>query len=519
MTPIGRYRSYEEDLSFLFHSALDTYMPAMPQMGISLHTTAAVIQLTVTGYIIGMAVGQLIAGPISDGIGRRPLLLTPAIVFIVASVICATAVNPYVLVVTRLFHGIAAGATVACGRAVVGDRYRGADLATRFGTLTAATQIGPVIAPGLGSAILAVGDWRAIFWGMAVLGVVMVGWIALGVPETLPPEQRHGAGVGPTVKRMSDLISNREFSWQVVITCLVMFGFYIYIGGSSFVLQTVYGISESEFALVFAVNSGLIMVGSIAYRLLVSRCGPRTLRNAGVLIALTAVLVLVAAARTAHPPAPPLSVTWVLLGMVTGSMGLVIPASMTMAQQAGDRARGTAASLQGGLTQAACAIATPMTGIFGDTGLLPMAVLMAAGFAAGAAAMVTAARLRSRWQSNGRWPESEPEFLGEGEGGVYEGEAGTLTARGAEPMSEGGQSRFLDTEWRSETPTARAPVRQRHVRRADSAGSADPCERNQRGLPALHHGHESADGHRNRSATSPRRGVSGVPGKREGTGP
>jgi DHA1 family bicyclomycin/chloramphenicol resistance-like MFS transporter len=395
--------------------ALDTYMPAMPQMRASFDTTAAVIQLTVTGYLIGLAVGQLLAGPVSDGIGRRPLLLWPAVVFTVAAVFCATATNPDVLVVTRVIHGIAAGATIACGRAVIGDRYRGGELATRFGTLTAITQVGPVIAPGLGSLIMTLGNWRTIFWGMALLGVVMVAWIALGVPETLPPARRDGTGIAATARRTSDLIRDWDFSRHVVIQCLLTFGFFIYIGGASFVLQTVYGISGSEFSLIFAVNATMIMLGMIAYRLTVLRFGPGRLRNAGVAGATTAAFALLAATRLGHQ-APPLAVTWLLLAVVTASMGLVLPASMTLAQEAGKHVQGTASSLQGGLAMLAGALATPMTGLFGDSSLLPMAALMTAGFTAGAVVLVVASRLdASRLGAGHRslaadelWPAPEP---------------------------------------------------------------------------------------------------------------
>ena len=375
--------------------ALDTYMPAMPQMAASLHASAALIQLTVTGYIIGMATGQLLAGPVSDAVGRRPLLLTPAVVFTVAAVICATAANADILVAARLVHGLAAGATIACGRAVVSDRYRGGDLATRFGTLTAITQIGPVVAPGLGSVIMAVGDWRTIFWFMAGLGAVMVAWIAFGVPETLPPAQRQASGVAATGRRMAELIRDWNFSRNVAVQCLVTFGFFIYIGGSSFVLQSVYGISQSAFALVFSANAATMVVGSLIYRMTVTRYGPGRLRACGAALASTAALTLLAAVLLSHS-APPFAVTWLALAVVVGSMGLVLPASMTLAQQAGDHARGTASSLQGGLTMLAGAIATPLTGFFGDDTMLPMAALMSAGLVAGAVLLVVVSRSRPR---------------------------------------------------------------------------------------------------------------------------
>jgi DHA1 family bicyclomycin/chloramphenicol resistance-like MFS transporter len=368
--------------------ALDTYMPAMPLMRASLHTSAALVQLTVTGYIIGMAIGQLLAGPISDGIGRRPTLLLPAVVFTAAAVVCATAVNAEVLVATRFVHGLAAGATVACGRAVVSDIYRGREMATKFGTLMSITQIGPVIAPELGSATLSIGSWRLIFWGIAALGLVMVAWIALGVPESLPAEKRHGTDLISTGRRMLDLIKDWNFSQHVVIVCLATFGFFIYIGGSSFVLQTVYGISASMFAIVFSANAAVMVVGMVGYRLTVNRYGSHRLRAIGVATATGGAFALAAVAVAGPKAVPGLTVPWLLLAIVTGSMGLIFPSTTTLAQQAGDRARGTASSLQGGLAFVAGAAATPLTGVFGYTSLLPMAVLMAIGFAVAAVTLI-----------------------------------------------------------------------------------------------------------------------------------
>jgi DHA1 family bicyclomycin/chloramphenicol resistance-like MFS transporter len=386
--------------------ALDTYMPVMPQMRASLHTGAALIQLTVTGYIVGMALGQLLAGPVSDGVGRRPVLLVPAFVFTAAAIVCATAVNADVLVVTRLVHGIAAGATVACGRAVVSDCYRGGDLAIRFGTLMAITSVGPVIAPQLGSVTLAIGTWRTIFWGMALLGVIMTGWIAAGVPESLPAHMRHGTDLISTGRRMLDLIRDWDFSKHVVVLCLAVFGFFTYIGGASFVLQTVYRVSPSKFAFVFSVNAGVMVAGIIAYRLAVARYGSGRVRAIGVTAATGAAFGLLAVAILGPSSAPGITVPWLLLAVVTGSMGLVLPATTTLAQQAGDRARGTASSLQGGLGMLAGALATPLTGVVGYASLLPMAVLMAAGFGAAALTLVAVSRPGRDRRPGPRLPEA-----------------------------------------------------------------------------------------------------------------
>jgi MFS transporter, DHA1 family, multidrug resistance protein len=231
------------------------------------------------------------------------------------------------------------------------------------------------------------------------------------VPETLAPAQRHGASVAATARRMSDLAREWNFSKHITVTCLVTFGFFTYIGGSSFVLQSVYGISGPAFALLFSVDAATMVVGSVAFRLAVPRYGPRTLRAGGIAAATAAALALLAAARLSPQDRPPLSITWLLLATVTWAMGLTLPASMTLAQQAGERFRGTASSLQGGLSLLAGAIASPMTGLFGDNSLLPMAALMSAGFAAGAVVLVVISRRdagRQKPATEIRGPAIEP---------------------------------------------------------------------------------------------------------------
>jgi DHA1 family bicyclomycin/chloramphenicol resistance-like MFS transporter len=303
-------------------------------------------------------------------------------------VVCATAVNAEILVTARVVHGLAAGAVAACGRAVVSDVYRGREMATRFGTLMSITQIGPVIAPQIGSATLSLGSWRLIFWGIGGLGLVMVAWIALGVPESLPADKRHGTDLISTGRRMLDLIRDWNFSQHVVIGCVATFAFFIYIGGSSFVLQTVYGISPSMFAIVFSADAAVMVVGMVGYRLAVTRYGSPRLRAIGVATAAAGSIALAAVAVAGPRAVPGLAVPWVLLAIVTGSMGLIIPSTTTLAPQAGDRARGTASSLQGGLAFVAAAAATPLTGVFGYTSLLPMALLMAIGFAVAAVTLI-----------------------------------------------------------------------------------------------------------------------------------
>jgi len=356
--------------------ATDTYIAALPQVQHSLSTSASVSQFTLTAFIIGLAMGQLILGPISDGRGRRRMLVGGATAFAILSALCAVAPNGPTLVGLRLVEGLAGGCGVAVGRAVISDRYEGAAAAARFGSLAAITFLGPVLAPAIGGVILTVGDWRTVFVFLTAVGALMVLAILLGIPETLPPERRHAGDLSSTLARMNDLLHDRAFLAPVVVQCLATAGFFVYIGGSSFVLQDQLHFSEREYTVLFAANAAGMVVLSTLFGMLVGRVGAPRLRNAGLLASAAAATLLAGYALTCHPERPVVAVTWVLLGVVVAGMGLSIPGTTAIAQQAGRRFGGSASALQGGLTFTVGALATPLTGVTGHQTVVVMAGLM-----------------------------------------------------------------------------------------------------------------------------------------------
>jgi DHA1 family bicyclomycin/chloramphenicol resistance-like MFS transporter len=360
--------------------ASDTYLAALPELQRNLDTSAAVAQLTLTAFIAGLAVGQLVLGPISDSRGRRRLTLAGALIFTATSLACAVAPSGPALVGFRLVQGVVAGGGMAIGRAVITDRYSGTEAVARFGTLASVTFLAPVAAPALGGAILAVGDWRTVFVVLTGLGVVMVLAAFLGIPETLPAEARHASGAMPMLARMADLLRDRGFMKHVAVQGAAAAGFFTYIGGSSFVLQSAYRISPERFAVVFAGNAVAMVVGSTLFRLLVRRAGPGWLRAAGVALSTSASTGLLVVALLDPDGQWPLPAVWVLLSLVVGGMGLTIPGTTALAQEAGRRSAGTASALQGGIAIMIGASVTPLTGLVGYRTLLPMAAAMAAFF-------------------------------------------------------------------------------------------------------------------------------------------
>ncbi len=363
----------------------DTYVSALPAMRSSLHTTSAITQLTMTACIGGMAIGQLISGPVSDARGRRTMVLLGCAMYVAMSVLCATAQTGWLLVSERFVQGLAGGACVAVGRAVVNDCYRGARAAALFGTLSAVGLIAPVIAPAIGSGLLSVGDWRVVFWFLAAVGVLMLAAAAIGLPETLPPARRHAGGLGAFGQRTRSLLSDRHFVTPVLIQCLTTAGFFVYIGGSSFVLQQGLGVSQRGYATLFAVNALTMVTASVVFRSLVLRRGPVRLRWWAVAIQTTAVTALFVVVLFAPDNRPPLWLVWGALAGMTCGLGLYLPANAAIAQNAGRRFSGTASSLGGGLPFLAGAATTPLTGALGSQTVLTMASCMVVPFLAAAA--------------------------------------------------------------------------------------------------------------------------------------
>ena len=371
----------------------DAYIAALPPMQTSLRTTSSVAQLTMTAFIAGMAAGQLLSGPVSDARGRRRMILGACFVFTLRSVLCARAPSGWLLVLERAVQGAAAGTSVAVGRAVVTDSYRGRAAVAAFGTLSAVALVAPVVAPPIGAALLVIGDWRTIFWFLALVGVSMTVAAVVGLPETLPVQRRKPGGVVELGRRARNLLTDRHFASPVLVQCLTVAGFFVYIGSSSFVLQDDLGISRSTYTLVFTGNALAMVAASLVFRLLVMRFGAVRLRRIAIILQTSAVLVLFAATLLDSDHRPPLPVIWIALATMTAGLGMFLPANSAITQNAGRRLSGTASALGGGLPFMTGASTTPLTGAFGSQTVLMMATCMAVPFALAA---VAAASLR-RW--------------------------------------------------------------------------------------------------------------------------
>ena len=352
--------------------SMDMYLPGLPSLTRQLDASASTGQLTLTGCMLGIALGQLIAGPVSDSLGRRRPLLAGLVGYTAASAACAFAPSIWTLIVLRLMQGLAGGVGVVIARAIVRDLFDGTTAARMFAALMMVTGVAPVFAPLVGGQALAVTSWRGIFILLTAIGVPLFLVTLRRVPETLPPERRHGGGLGATLRTFRRLLRDRRFSPYAVSFSLSFAAMFAYIAGSSFVLEDVYGASPQVFSIVFAVNSaGLIAMSQVSAHL-VGRVGPAFLLRCG----LGAVALASAATLLVTVTHAGLGLLLVCLFVLLAGNGLVLPNGTAAAMAEQPQALGSASALLG-LGQFGCGAAVaPLVGLAGSHDALPMAIVI-----------------------------------------------------------------------------------------------------------------------------------------------
>ena len=352
----------------------DMYVPGLPSLTRSLHTSASAGQLTLTGSMLGLALGQLLAGPVSDAHGRRRPLLTGMVGFSVASALCAVSPTIWVLIGVRFLQGLAGGTGIVIARAVVRDLFEGNAAARMFATLVMMSGIAPIFAPLIGGQVLAFTSWRGIFVVLAAIGALLCMLALRQVPETLAAGQRHTGGLRQTLHVFRRLTTDLNFAPFAASYALGFGAMFAYIAGGSYALENVYGISAQAFSAVFAVNSlGLAAVSQVSRRV-VGRTGPRPLLRLGLIITGAGASATLIVCLT-H------SDVWLLIGslfLLVCSQGLVLPNGMAAAMGSQPDSLGSAAGLIGLAQFGTGAVIAPLVGVGGAQDAIPMGITMVA---------------------------------------------------------------------------------------------------------------------------------------------
>jgi DHA1 family bicyclomycin/chloramphenicol resistance-like MFS transporter len=351
--------------------SLDLYLPALPQLADDLGTSTSAAQLSITACLVGLALGQLVAGPLSDRLGRRRPLIVGLSAYLVASVACALAPSVTVLIVLRFIQGLGGAAGIVISRAIARDLYSGRALMIFFSRLLLIAGLAPVIAPILGGQLTRIMSWRGIFAVLAGFGAVLLlaGWF--GLRETLPPERRVVGGFRRTLHGYNTLVHDRFFVGCALSSGLAGASMFAYIAGSTFVLQRIYGMSPQGFSLIFGgISFGLVAAAQGGARLALIWPLTRVLAL-GLAINLTGATALLVTVVTGLPLA---ALIGALVIMVC-AVGLIFPTANALAMADYPDLAGTASSLQGLSQFLFGAIAAPLVGIAGEQTALPLGIV------------------------------------------------------------------------------------------------------------------------------------------------
>lgn len=380
-------------LSAVAPLATDMYLPGFPQMTAELGASAAGVQMTLTSFLLGLAFGQLLIGPLSDRFGRRRPLLIGTAVSIASGVLCVVAPNIETLVALRLVQGLGGAAGVVLARAVIVDRA--ADVTTSARLFQLMMMIGglaPVVAPLIGVGIVAIGGWRAVFAVIAALSVLSFVGVVRCIDESLPPERRTPAGLRALAGGIGTVLRNRVYVGYTLTTGFAFMVLFGYIAASPFVFQGILGLSPTAYSIAFAVNAiGVMALGAVSARL-VRRVPPRRLTAAGLGVALLASLLILACAAAGAGAALLLPCIFVAIA----SLGLILGNASALAIAEAPRNAGAASALLGAVQFCLGALASPLVGLRGEDDPVPMALTMLAATVLAIASFVWLAGRSSR---------------------------------------------------------------------------------------------------------------------------
>ena len=375
--------------------SMDLYLPALPALTTELGAVTSVAQLTVTACLIGLALGQLIAGPVSDQFGRRRVLLTGVVAYVITSALCAASPSIEALIAARFVQGLAGGVGIVIGQAAGRDVFSGTQLIRFYGRLTVFGGLAAVIGPLLGGQLNTFLDWRGLFAFLGLVGAILLAVIARRFPETLPATRRTSGGFTRTVSDFRTLLADRRFLGAVLNQGFLYAALFAYLSGSTYVLQEIYGLSPQAYAAAFGLNcAGFMTAGFLAGRA-AERWSVSGTLAVGIAVTGAGALGLLITGLTGAP----LPVVIVSLFALASGVAISSPPATTLALADWPQMAGTASSLVGMVRFGFGGISAPLVGVAGAGTVLPLGavttvcVVLAAAAFAGLAARPERARV------------------------------------------------------------------------------------------------------------------------------
>ena len=354
--------------------ATDMYLPAFPAIAAALPAEPSQVQGTLAAFFAGMSLAQLVYGPLADRFGRKPPLLVGLAVFTIASIGCALAPGIGGLGWMRFGQGLGGCAGMVLARAVVRDVTEGHAAIRLMSQLTLVMGLAPILAPSIGTALLAIGDWRVSFWALALYSAALAGVVVLALPETLEPERRRRDGPVGVLRVYLRLARDRQFLGHALAATLPVAGMFAYIGGSPFVYMDLFGLAPATYGIFFGLNAFGIMLASQLNARLARRVAPARMLGWGLRHMAAAGVALLVAAATGWGG---FAAVAVLVFLFVAGVGIVMPLGVSLAMAPQGRNAGSASALIGTLQFGLGAVAGALVGLLHDGTAVPMAAVIA----------------------------------------------------------------------------------------------------------------------------------------------
>ncbi|WP_432749422.1 multidrug effflux MFS transporter [Pediococcus pentosaceus] len=353
--------------------SMDMYLPGLPEMQRAFHSSASTLQLSITSCLIGLAVGQLIVGPISDRIGRRVPLVVGFGLYAVTSLMLIFTTNIYLFIGIRLIQGLAGSTGQVLSRAVARDLFNGHELTKFYAMLMAVNGAFPIIAPIIGGALLSIVQWQGIFVLLFVIGILVMVGVLCTLPETLKVTNNEVLTLGQTFKGLGAMFGKRQFILIALTQGLIFGALFSYISASSFVFQTYFHMTVGQFSLLYAINGLGIILGNNLPGYLPEQIKDSDILNGGLIGGMFAGVLLVGSLLLR-----PMAILVIIpLFIVVFCVGVVNTVATSMAMSLGGRTNaGAASAVLGLLMNIIGALASPLAGIMGTQSYAPLAWLI-----------------------------------------------------------------------------------------------------------------------------------------------
>jgi len=358
--------------------SMDLYLPVLPALTAELQSTTSVAQLTITACLLGLAIGQVVAGPLSDRLGRRTPLLIGVVAYTLTSALCAVSPTIETLIIARFVQGLAGAVGIVIAQAAGRDVYSGGKLLRYYGRLTVLGGLAAIIGPVIGGQLARVTDWRGVFLFLSGVGVAVLVASLVIFKETLPANRRVTGGFSHTLKDFRRLLADRVFVGAVLITGFTYSAIFAYLSGATYILQGMYGLSPQGYSFAFGLNSLGFMVFGFISGGLSERWSERGTLTVGLIMTAAGALGLLA---TALLHLPLMAIVLSLFTMVSG-VAVTSPPATSLALKDYPDIAGTASSLLGLARYAFGGVAAPLVGIGGANDAVPFGIVAAASAAA-----------------------------------------------------------------------------------------------------------------------------------------